>query len=101
MENCSTFSTIQEQQGKALLLFMVVIGLLVTFMVSSSSGEVYTAQRLISGISFGIIYLILGVFDTEILRRFSVNMRNALFFFQFNARWSLASVGLLAPAATG
>jgi len=80
MENRSTLFTTQEQQGKALLLFMVVIGFIVTFAVSSSSDEVYTAQRLITGISFGIMYLILGVFDSEILRRFSVNTRNAVFF---------------------
>ncbi len=98
MENRSTFSTMQEQQGKALLLFMVVIGFIVTFVVSSSSDEVYTSQRLISGISFGIIYLILGVFDTEILRRFSVHMRNVLFFsiqcaLVFGIGWTLGPAG--------
>jgi hypothetical protein len=80
METHSTLSTTQEQQGKALLLFMVVIGFIVTFAISSSNDEVYSLQQLIIGISFGVIYLILGVFDAEILRRFSVNTRNAVFF---------------------
>lgn len=98
MENRSTLFTTQEQQGKALLLFMVVIGFIVTFAVSSSSDEVYTAQRLITGISFGIMYLILGVFDSEILRRFSVNTRNAVFFsiqisLVFGIGWTLGPGG--------
>ena len=98
MESRSTPSTTQEQQGKALLLFMVVVGFIVTFAVSSNSDEVYTAQRLITGISFGIIYLILGVFDAEILRRFSVNTRNALFFpiqiaLVFGIGWTLGPGG--------
>ncbi len=98
MEDRSTFSTTQEQQGKALLLFMVVVGFVVTFAVSSSSDEVYTAQRLITGISFGVIYLILGVFDLEILRRFSVNTRNAVFFsiqisLVFGIGWTLGPGG--------
>lgn len=98
MKNRSTLFTTQEQQGKALLLFMVVIGFIVTFAVSSSSDEVYTAQRLITGISFGIMYLILGVFDSEILRRFSVNTRNAVFFsiqisLVFGIGWTLGPGG--------
>ncbi len=98
MENRSTLFTTQEQQGKALLLFMVMIGFIVTFAVSSSSDEVYTAQRLITGISFGIMYLILGVFDSEILRRFSVNTRNAVFFsiqisLVFGIGWTLGPGG--------
>src|SRR3990172_7888869 len=98
MESRSTPSTTQEQQGKALLLFMVVVGFIVTFAVSSNSDEVYTAQRLITGISFGIIYLILGVFDTEILRRFSANTRNTLFFpiqiaLVFGIGWTLGPGG--------
>jgi len=98
METRTNFSTAQEQQGKALLLFMVVVGFIVTFAVSSNSDEVYTAQRVITGISFGISYLILGVFDAEILRRFPVNTRNALFFpiqiaLVFGIGWTLGPGG--------
>ena len=74
MENSSTFSAMQEQQGKALVLFMVVVGFVVTLAVSSSNNEIYTSNRLISGISFGVIYLIFDAFDAEILKRFSNNL---------------------------
>ncbi|MBI3151436.1 MAG: hypothetical protein HYZ21_04845 [Chloroflexi bacterium] len=98
MENRSTFSTIQEQQGKALLLFMVVIGYLVTFLTASRDDVQFSSSRLFAGIAFGVIYLILGVFDTEILWRFSINTRNALFFsiqiaLVFGIGWTLGPGG--------
>ncbi len=91
-------SETQEQQGKALLLFMVVMGYIVTFLISSNSGEVYSFQRLALGIAYGVIYLILGVFDDEIFRPFSNNMRNALYFpiqiaLVFGIGWTLGPGG--------
>lgn len=98
METRTAFSATQEQQGKALLLFMVVVGFIVTFAVSSSNNESYTAQRLILGISFGVIYLILGIFDEEIFQRFPVNVGNVLFFsiqlaLVFGVGWMLGPGG--------
>ena len=98
METRSSLSVAQDQQGKALLLFMVVIGYLVTFLTASQDGIQFSISQLLAGIAFGIIYLILGVFDEEIFRRFSVNMRNALFFsiqcaLVFGIGWTLGPGG--------
>ncbi|NOH04333.1 MAG: sensor histidine kinase [Chloroflexi bacterium] len=73
-------TAIEEQQGRALLLFMVVIGLAVTFLISSNSGVNFTFPQLVLGVACGVIYLILGVFDAEIFGRFSKRTRNVLFF---------------------
>jgi signal transduction histidine kinase len=94
----STLSTTQEQQGKALLLFMVVVGYIVTFLVSSNSGEVVSFPRLALGIAYGVIYLILGMFDEEILQHFPPPTRNTLFFsiqlgLVFGIGWTLGPGG--------
>ncbi|MBI5841882.1 MAG: sensor histidine kinase [Chloroflexi bacterium] len=98
MEPRPTLSTTQDQQGKALLLFMVVIGYLVTFLAASRDDIQFSVSRLFVGIAFGVVFLILGVFDAEILRRFSANTRNALFFsiqcaLVFGIGWTLGPGG--------
>jgi signal transduction histidine kinase len=98
METRLNLSAMQEQQGRALLLFMVVVGYVVTFLVASGGDAQYSISQLFFGISFGLVYLILGVFDREIFRRFSNNTRNALFFsFQillvFGIGWTLGPGG--------
>ena len=80
METRSTLTMRQEQQEKSLFLFVVVVGYIITFTVSSQGGMQYSVLQLLLGIAFGVIYLTLGFFETEILRRFSHNARNALFF---------------------
>ncbi|HLE90867.1 MAG TPA: hypothetical protein VI753_06940, partial [Anaerolineales bacterium] len=98
METRSTLSLKQEQQEKSLFLFVVVIGYLVTFLAASRDDVQFSMSRLFVGIAFGVAYLILGVFDTEILRRFSANTRNALFFpiqiaLVFGIGWTLGPGG--------
>ncbi len=80
METRSSFSATEEQQARALLLFLVVVGYIVTFTTASKGGTQYSAGQLLAGIAYGVIYLILGVFEEEILQHFSANTRNALFF---------------------
>jgi signal transduction histidine kinase len=48
--------------------------------VGTGGGEKYTITRLLIGIGCGVIYLILGFFEAELLQRFSSGLRNALYF---------------------
>jgi hypothetical protein len=87
----------QEQQEKS-LLFMVVVGYIVTFTVASKGGTRYSITPLLMGIIFGVVYLIPGFFETEVLQRFSANMRNAIFFpaqvaMAFGIGWTLGPGG--------
>ena len=98
METRSALSTRQEQQEKSLFLFVVVVGYIVTFTVSSNGGTQYSITQLLVGIIFGVIYLILGFFEIEIFRCFPANRRNALFFFiqvalVFGIGWTLGPGG--------
>ena len=98
METCSILSMRQEQQEKS-LLFMVVVGYIVTFTVASNGGTRYSITQLLMGIIFGVFYLIPGFFETtEFLQRFSANMRNAIFFptqvaMVFGIGWTLGPGG--------
>lgn len=80
MENHSRSLPAQEQQEKSLFLFVVVVGYIVTFTVASNSGAQYSVAELLAGIFFGVIYLLLGFFESELLGRFSPARRNTLFF---------------------
>jgi len=98
MESHSAFSAIQEQQARALLLFLVVVGYVVTFTTASQGGTQYSAGQLLTGVAYGVLYLILSVFEAEILQRFQVNTRNALFFsiqvaLVFGIGWTLGPGG--------
>ena len=98
MESHSAFSATQEQQARALLLFLVVVGYVVTFTTASQGGTQYSAGQLLTGIAYGVLYLVLGVFEAEILQRFPINTRNALFFsiqvaLVFGIGWTLGPGG--------
>ena len=80
MSTRHTLSNSQQQQWRTLLIFMVVVGYIATFASAASGGEQFSALRIVLGVIFGIVYLILGMFDTEILGRFSENFRNILYF---------------------
>jgi signal transduction histidine kinase len=88
----------QEQQEKSLFLFVVVVGYIITFVVAANEGMRYSVPQLLLGIGFGVIYLILGFFEREILRRFLPNTRNAIFFpaqlaMAFGIGWTLGPGG--------
>jgi hypothetical protein len=102
METSSTLSMRQEQQEKSLFLFVVVVGYIVTFTVASNGGTRYSIAELLIGIIFGVVYLIRGFFETEVLQRCSANMRNAIYFpnsgrdgirhwLDFGTRWQLVN----------
>ena len=70
----------EQQQWKTLLIFMVVVGYIATFASASDRLSSFTAAQIVVGVVLGIVYLILGLFDTEILGRLPGNIRNILFF---------------------
>src|SRR5512139_2180605 len=80
MQNGSNQSLLQEGQEKPLFLFVVVVGYIITFLLAANGGTHYTASQLFLGILFGVIYLILTFFDTEILGHFPHNTRVFLYF---------------------
>jgi signal transduction histidine kinase len=80
MQNGSNQSLLQEGQEKSLFLFVVVVGYIITFLLATNGGTRYTIPQLFLGILFGVIYLILAFFDTEILGRFPHNTRVFLYF---------------------
>ena len=85
-------------QQRNLLLFLVVVGYILTF-ITAARGEVqYSVWQVVTGILFGVVYLILGMFDAELLRRFPVNTRNFIYFFTqcllaFGIGWVLGPGG--------
>ena len=85
-------------QQRNLLLFLVVVGYILTF-ITAARGEVqYSVWQVVTGILFGVVYLILGLFDAELLRRFPVNTRNIIYFFTqcllaFGIGWVLGPGG--------
>ena len=68
-------------QGRLLLVLMVVVGYFVTFFtMSNQERSSLTAQELILGISFGIIYLLLAIYSGALLARVPAGWAEVLFF---------------------
>ena len=70
----------QQQQWRTLLIFMVVVGYIATFATAAGGNTSFSALQIVVGVLFGIAYLILGMFDAELLGRFGENTRNIIFF---------------------
>lgn len=68
------------QQDRNLLIFLVVVGYIATFITSARGNKEYSAFELVTGILFGVAYLVLALFDTELLRRFTGNTRHFVYF---------------------
>ena len=86
------------QQQRNLLLFLVVVGYILTFITAARGGVQYSVWQVVIGILFGVVYLILGMFDAELLQRFPVNTRNIIYFFTqcllaFGIGWVLGPGG--------
>lgn len=75
-----TRPTLLSQQFRNLLIFIVALGYIVTFFIASRSAVHYTAFQIIVGVSFGVAYLVLALFDEELFHRFPENARNAVYF---------------------
>ena len=70
----------EQQQWRTLLIFMVVVGYIATFATAAGGNTSFSALQIVVGVLFGIAYLILGMFDAELLGRFGENTRNIIFF---------------------
>lgn len=68
------------QQDRNLLIFLVVVGYIATFITSARGDTEFSAFQIVTGILFGVIYLVLALFDEELLRRFSGNTRHIIYF---------------------
>ena len=77
MDNRSSY---YAQQTRNLLLFLVVVGYIVTFITASRNTVQLTALQIVLGILIGVGYLVLGLFDTELLRNFPEKARHVIFF---------------------
>lgn len=75
-----TRSSLFAQQARNLLIFLVVLGFVVTFFTASQNNVQFTAFQIMVGVSFGAAYLILALFDEELLHRFPENARHIIFF---------------------
>ena len=80
MNTFETASSAQQQQWRTLLIFMVVVGYIATFATAADSLSSFTGLQIAVGVLFGIAYLILGMFDNELLGRFTDNIRNIIYF---------------------
>lgn len=69
-----------NQQSRNLLIFLVVVGYLVTFMTAANGDTKYTAFQIVTGVLFGVVYLAIAIFDTELLRYFPLGTRNFVYF---------------------
>jgi signal transduction histidine kinase len=70
-----------DRGGRLLLVIMVVVGYIVTFILrSSQDGTELTLQELSWGISFGVVYLFLGLNSHLIFDRVPAGWADLLFF---------------------
>jgi len=80
IETHSTSAT-TTKQARTLVIFLVVVGYILTFITAAKGTAQFSALQIVIGVLFGVAYIILGMFDTEILQRFPANTRHALYFF--------------------
>ena len=73
-------STLFDQQSRNLLIFLVVAGYIVTFINAARGIALYSAAQIVIGVLFGVVYLIMGMFDAEILRRFPAASKQIIYF---------------------
>jgi signal transduction histidine kinase len=78
MEN-HPFSSVTKQ-ARNLLIFLVALGYIVTFFTAARNGVHYTALQLVVGVAFGVGFLILSLFDRELLHRFPENTQHVIYF---------------------
>jgi signal transduction histidine kinase len=73
--------TALEKQSRLLLVFMVIIGYVLTFVINYGEyGRRFTFQELFWGLSFGVVYLFLALNDHVIFDRLPAGWAEALFF---------------------
>ncbi len=85
-------------QDRNLLIFLVVVGYIITFITAANGDSKYSALQVVIGILFGVCYLVMAMFDTELLRHFSSDTQNLVFFsieiaLVFGIGWTLGPGG--------
>jgi len=75
-----SISASATKQARTLVIFLVVAGYILTFFTAASGTAHFSALQIVIGVLFGVVYIILGMFDIEILRRFPANARNTIYF---------------------
>lgn len=68
------------RQDRNLLIFLVVVGYIATFITSARGDTEFSTFQIVTGILFGVIYLVLALFDEELLRSFAGNTRHIIYF---------------------
>ena len=91
------FTSIQ-QQDRNLLIFLIVVGYIVTFITAARGAAEYSALQIVAGILFGVGYLVLALFDAELLKGFPSGWREPVYFsvqiaLVFGIGWTLGPGG--------
>ncbi len=87
-----------QQQDRNLLIFLVVVGYIVTFITAARGETKFAALQIVVGVLFGVGYLLLALFDTELLHRIPAGWRDVVYFsiqiaFVFGIGWTLGPGG--------
>lgn len=104
MENRSAQLT---QQSRNLLIFLVVVGYIITFIMVANGDKKFIAFQIVMGILFGAVYFVISMFDTEFLQPISEYTQNVVHFsispsLVFFYRWEHGTRGTpYTPSVTG
>jgi len=86
------------KQARTLVIFLVVAGYILTFFTAASGNAHFSLLQVMIGVLFGVAYIILAMFDLEILKRFPASTRHVLYFsiqiaLVFGIGWTLGPGG--------
>jgi signal transduction histidine kinase len=81
-----------------LLIFLVMVGYILTFITAANGETRPSALQIVVGVLLGVGYLIMAMFDIELLRRFPAGTRNLIYFsvqivLVFGIGWTLGPGG--------
>jgi len=93
-----SISASATKQARTLVVFLVVAGYILTFFTAARGTAHFSTLQIVIGVLFGVVYVILGMFDIEILRHFPANARNTIYFsvaiaLVFGIGWTLGPGG--------
>jgi signal transduction histidine kinase len=98
MESMQNHSNSITQQSRNLLILLVVVGYIITFMTAANGAAPLSAVQIVVGVLFGVGYLVMAMFDTELLRNFPSKTRHVIYFsvqiaLVFGIGWTLGPGG--------
>jgi signal transduction histidine kinase len=87
-----------DQLSRTLLIFLVMVGYILTFITAANGETRPSALQIVVGVLLGVGYLIMAMFDIELLRRFPAGTRNLIYFsvqivLVFGIGWTLGPGG--------